>query len=158
MILDVVHFSKLATVKYSFTIEMDTRRNFRLYWKASHSVPRGVENSIYSTMKRGLWQTTIENETEYSILCGLPIVYNSTTRFCSCLNIRIIIRFQAITGAAENARSQLWVNSLFYGTTVVVYGHQRHHQCTVCFTTADASSQSFGLGGLIRTSAAPIAF
>ena len=36
---------------------------------------------------------------------------------------------QATTCGAENARSQLWVNSLFYGTTIVVYGHERHHQC-----------------------------
>ena len=51
MILDVVHFSKLATVKNSFTIEMDTTRNFRLYWKASHSKVRcHVELKIVLTL------------------------------------------------------------------------------------------------------------
>ena len=40
----------------AFTIEMDTTRNFRMYWEASQkdSVPRGVENTTNSTMKRRL--------------------------------------------------------------------------------------------------------
>ena len=36
----VIHFSKLTTVKNFFTREMDTTRNFRLYWKASHNKVR----------------------------------------------------------------------------------------------------------------------
>ena len=47
----VIYFSKLATVKNFFTREMDTTRNFRLYWKASHSKVRcHVELKIVLTL------------------------------------------------------------------------------------------------------------
>ena len=80
--------------------------------------------------------------------CVGYLVYNSTTRFWSCPNLRIIIRFQAITCGAENTRSQLWVNSLFYGTTIVVYGHERHHQCAAYRQQLMLFKSEFGLGGL----------
>ena len=135
----VIHFSKLAAVKNFFTIEMDTTRNKNsgCTGKTSHSkVCCHVELKIVLTL---VWNKDCGNQSKMkraTVFCVGYLVYNSTTWFWFCLNLRIILRLQAIICGAENARSQLWVNSLFYGTTIiliVVYGHERHHQCAACW-------------------------
>ncbi|CAM9402205.1 unnamed protein product, partial [Ascophyllum nodosum] len=59
----------------------------------------------------------------------------------------------AITCGAENARSQLWINSLFYGTTIVVYGHQRHHLTESLLLShggAESLARGHGIVSVIR--------